>query len=79
MFVEESNEEWRQWIKLIEKKGSISSTSLRDSAIDLLVTQVAQLQEEASTLKEENKTLQTKLFLHEMDRERLRKKGYLDE
>lgn len=79
MYVEQSNEEWRQWIKLTEKKESTSSTSLRDSAIDLLVTQVAQLQEEASILKEENKELHTKLFLHEMDRERLRKKGYLDE
>ena len=54
MYVEQSNEEWRQWIKLIEKKESTSSTSLRDSAIDLLLTQIAELQNENQELRNHN-------------------------
>lgn len=38
MFVEQSNEEWRQWIKLTEKKESTSSTNHKgESNADLQV------------------------------------------
>ena len=79
MYVEQSNEEWRQWIKLTEKKESTSSTSLKASAIDLLLTQIVELKEENSKLIEENKTLHFNLWLQEMDHETQMKKGYLDE
>lgn len=59
MYVEQSNEEWRQWIKLTEKKESISSTSLRDSAIDLLVTQVVKLNEDIEHYKKRIEVLET--------------------
>ena len=64
MFVEQSNEEWRQWIKLTEKKESISSTSLRDSAMDLLLTRIVELEAESVTLH-------TKIMLYEVDRRRM--------
>ena len=68
MYVEQSNEEWRQWIKLTKKKESTSSTSLRDSAIDLLLTRVVELEEE-------NTLLHTKLMLYQIDRERLEREN----
>ena len=68
MYVEQSNEEWRQWIKLTQKKESISSTSLRDSAIDLLLTQIVELEAESVELH-------TKITLYELDRQRLEREN----
>lgn len=68
MYVEQSNEEWRQWIKLTKKKESTSSTSLRDSAIDLLMSRIFELEEE-------NTLLHTKLMLYQIDRERMEREN----
>ena len=64
MYVEQSNEEWKQWIKLTEKKESTSSTSLKASAIDLLLTRIVELEAE-------NVELHTKIMLYEVDRRRM--------
>ena len=68
MFVERSNEEWRQWIKLTKKKESISSTNLKASAIDLLLTRIVELEAESVELH-------TKITLYEVDRQRLEKEN----